>query len=104
MTKIIAIDFDGTLCEDCYPDIGPAVASTIAAYRRERAKGTKFILWTCRYGERLNEALRWCDAHGVFFDAVNAHLPEHLTKYGWRDTRKVYADIYWDDRAVGLPR
>ena len=100
--KTIAIDFDGTLCADEYPGIGEPNEAVIAAAKAEQKYGARLILWTCRTGGRLLEAVEWCRAQGLEFDAVNGNLPEHMAKFGG-DTRKVYADEYWDDRALVPP-
>lgn len=99
--KIIAVDFDGCLCENAWPDIGEARPGVIAALLARQAKGDKIILWTCRVGERLEAAVQWCADRGIVFDAINANLPENIEKYG-NDCRKVYADEYWDDKAVSM--
>lgn len=96
---IIAVDFDGTLCENAYPRIGKANASVIEGVLRAQAAGARLILWTCRSGDELDAAVTWCREHGIEFDAVNASLPEQIEAYG-EDTRKVFADIYLDDRAM----
>lgn len=97
--KIIAVDFDGTLCEERYPKIGAAKEEVIQYVLNEQAKGSKIILWTCRRGERLNEAVRWCKEHGITFDAINENLPGVVKSFGG-DTRKIVANEYLDDRAV----
>lgn len=99
MERIIAVDFDGTLCENRYPDIGEAIDGTVHDLLVARTAGAKLILWTCRTGEHLRNALHWCAALGLEFDAVNENLPETIAWFG-SDTRKVYATEYWDDRAV----
>lgn len=96
---IIAVDFDGTLCENAWPGIGPARAGVIDYVLGQQITGAKLILWTNRTGERLNEAVRWCAARGLAFDAVNENLPEIIDAFGG-DTRKVFAHEYLDDRAV----
>jgi hypothetical protein len=98
---IYAIDFDGYLCQDAWPEIGEPKLDTINHFRRLREQGHKLILWTCREGERLQEAVKWCAAHGLEFDAVNANLPEQIEKYG-NDCRKIGADWYCDDRNYWL--
>lgn len=99
--KIIAVDFDGTLCENAYPDIGKAKESVISALSKEQYNGAKIILWTCRTGERLKEAVAWCEDHFLIFDAVNENLPEVIETFG-SDNRKIFAHEYWDDRAVNV--
>jgi len=99
--KIIAVDFDGTLCENRYPAIGAARADVLDALCAAQDKGARVILWTCRCGDRLKEAVDWCAEQGLYFDAVNENLPELVRKYG-NDPRKVSATEYWDDRAVRI--
>ena len=99
MRKAIAIDFDGCLCENDWPEIGAPHMDVINAAIDEKKNGAALILWTCRVGERLGEAVAWCAGFGLEFDAVNANLPERIAAYQ-NDCRKVNADEYWDDRAV----
>lgn len=49
-----AVDFDGTLCENAYPEIGAPNLSLIDKLISRRRLGAKVILWTCREGELLN--------------------------------------------------
>lgn len=97
--QIIAVDFDGTLCRDCYPRIGEANERLIRRLKELRAQGDRLILWTCRNGERLEEALRFCMVRGLVFDAVNENLPETVEAFGG-DSRKIFADVYIDDRCA----
>lgn len=46
--KIIAVDFDGVLCENKYPEIGLPNEKIFEYLESEKKKGTKLILWTCR--------------------------------------------------------
>ncbi|GHV49851.1 hypothetical protein FACS1894216_00990 [Synergistales bacterium] len=96
---IIAVDFDGALAENAYPDIGEPINPVIAFVKWKQAKCAKVILWTCRKGKELEAALLWCEVRGIRFDAVNENLPEVIEKFGG-DTRKIYADLYIDDRAI----
>ena len=97
--KIIAVDFDGCLCENKWPEIGKPKEAIIRQLLAEREWGAKLILWTCREGKMLAEAVEWCRGFGLEFDAVNANLPEMNAMYG-NDSRKIGADEYWDDKAV----
>lgn len=99
MRKIIAIDFDGCLCKNQWPAIGEPNTQAIEAAKRERAEGAALILWTCREGARLRDAVDFCRMYGLEFDAVNENLPEVSERFGG-DCRKVSATEYWDDRAV----
>ena len=94
--KIIAVDFDGTLFENKWPDIGEPIMEVIDYVKKEQAAGSKIILWTCRSGMELVNALYYCKKYCIVFDAVNKNLPEIVEKYGV-DARKIYADVYIDD-------
>lgn len=96
---IYAVDFDGTLCESVWPDIGAPNVDLINHLIKRRNEGVKLILWTCRVGERLQEAVEWCKGHGLEFDAVNKNVPETIERFG-SDCRKVFANCYIDDLAV----
>ena len=99
--RAIAIDFDGCLCEDKFPMIGEPNWDVIARAKHEVSLGSKLILWTCREGELLSDAIVACSSWGLEFSAVNESLDEWIEYYGNR-TRKVGADEYWDDKAVKL--
>jgi hypothetical protein len=97
--RIIAVDFDGTLVYDKFPDIGAPRAEIWDKVKKEQLNGSKIILWTCRNGEALKAAVEFCINRGLHFDAINENLDEIKTLYGG-DTRKVFADEYWDDKAL----
>lgn len=96
--QIIAVDFDGTLCTECYPEIGMPNLPLIYLLKRLREQGKQVILWTCRCGERLQEALEWCRLFGLEFDAVNENVADTLQRYG-TESRKISADVYVDDKS-----
>lgn len=98
--KIIAFDFDGTVCEDAYPKVGKQKINIINKLIEEQAKGTKLILWTCRTGQLLKDAALFLECFGLIPDAVNDNLPE-LKEQGLL-SRKVYANLYLDDKAETL--
>ena len=96
--EIIAVDFDGTLCSDCYPDIGKPNLPLIELLKALKIEGCRIVLWTCRCGRELEQAVQWCEEFGLEFDKVNRNTDEILEKYG-SDSRKIYADVYIDDKA-----
>ena len=95
---IIAVDFDGTLCTENYPYIGLPNVPLIQLLQDLKKRGKKLILWTCRCGKELEDAVRWCERMDLQFDAVNENVPEIIEKYG-SDSRKIYADVYIDDKS-----
>lgn len=98
---IVAVDFDGTLCDNDYPKAGAEHWSLIHALQELKVEGKiDLILWTCRVDKDLEFAVNWCKERGLIFDAVNENLPRVIEMYHG-DTRKVSADIYIDD--FGFP-
>lgn len=98
---IIAVDFDGTLCQDKYPNIGKPRKALIRFVKLHKLAGAKLILWTCRSDEKLKEAVDWCKDQGIEFDAVNDNLKDQIEKHN-NNCRKVYADMYIDDKSIKL--
>lgn len=103
MSKIIAIDFDGTLCVHKYPGIGDVeeIHLRVHDYLREQKEKHQaiIILWTCRAGIYLNQAVQWCRRMNIPIDYVNENIPEIINEFGG-DTRKIVATEYIDDRAI----
>lgn len=99
LRKVIAIDFDGCLCKNMWPNIGPPNFDAINAAIRAKQEGAALILWTCRVGEKLEKAIQFCKSYGLEFDAVNENLPGRTELYG-EESRKISADEYWDDLSV----
>ena len=92
---IVAVDFDGTLSLDSqYPNIGRFNTHLYEALMKLKGIGWSIVLWTCREGKELKEAVEWCKMNGLEFDAINEN-PSHVPF----KSRKVVADMYIDDRA-----
>lgn len=98
---IIAVDFDGTLCENNWPDIGRENRRMLEVIPLLRQLGVQMVLWSCREEGDLADALDWCRQRGVEFDAANDNCPCIVEYFEW-NTRKIHADEYWDDRAVAV--
>lgn len=96
--RVIAVDFDGTLCTNEWPKIGSPIWKTIAAVRKEIDGGSDIILWTMREGEMLEKAVAACRKWGIKFAAINDSTDEWKQEFG-NNPRKVGATEYWDDRA-----
>lgn len=97
--KIIAIDFDGTIVEDKFPQIGKPRLFAFETLKKLQQDGHRLILWTYRSGQSLRDAVAFCREHGVEFYAVNASYPEE--EMDARVSRKINADIFIDDRNLG---
>lgn len=103
LPKIVAVDFDGTLVEDAFPEIGRENPEMFELCKQLKGQGIRLILWTSRANDNemrnLDRAVEFCRSKGLEFDAVNENLKEVREMFGG-DTRKVYADLYIDDKAI----
>lgn len=98
---IVAIDFDGILCKDAFPEIGKPNYEVISFVRRMQDSGVETVLWTSRVNDRLNEAVDWCVDYGLHFTAINDNTPNNISEYG-TNPRKVFADLYLDDKTAEM--
>ena len=97
----IAIDFDGTIVEHRYPEIGPERPFATEALRMLIRDRHQLILWTVREGRLLEEAVQWCRDRGVKFWAVNRDFPEENIERNEHFSRKLKVDLFIDDRNLG---
>ena len=95
----IAVDFDGTIVEHEYPEIGKEKLFAFLTLKELNKRGARLILWTFRTGKELDEAVEYCRKNGVEFYAVNKNYPEEVMN----ETvgRKIDADIFIDDKNIG---
>jgi len=96
---IIAVDFDGTIVEDAYPNIGKPIIFAFETLKKLQENGHRLILWTYRSGNKLEDAVKFCNDNGVFFYAVNSSFPEE--QFDANMSRKIHADLFIDDRNIG---
>lgn len=100
---IIAIDFDGILCKDKFPEIGEPNYEVISLVRQLIDNGNEVILWTTRNGNELCNAVKWCDDRGLHFCSINEPAPSNHKEYEGKydkESRKIYADFYIDDHNI----
>jgi len=95
----IAVDFDGTIVDHQYPDIGKEKLFAFQTLRELEKRGARLILWTFRTGKELDEAVEFCRNNGIEFYAVNKNYPEEV--FDSTVSRKIDADIYIDDKNAG---
>lgn len=98
---IIAVDFDGTIVEHKYPEIGREIPFAIDTLKMLINDRHRLILWSVREGELLDDAVRWCRERGVEFYAVNKDYPEEQKEHNKHYSRKLKADLFIDDRNLG---
>ena len=95
----IAVDFDGTIVEHEYPEIGKEKLFAFQTLKELEKRGASIILWTFRAGKELDEAVEFCRMNGLEFYAVNKNYPEEV--FDETVSRKINADIYIDDMNIG---
>ena len=98
----LAIDFDGTITTETH--LGHELqlresADFVIPALHDTGK-VKMILWTCRSGTALQQAVQFLRVKGLlpYFSAINDNLPEIAAKYAPDVSRKIGADLYIDDR------
>lgn len=100
----IAVDFDGTIVEHKYPEIGNEIPFATQTLQMLTKDQHQLILWTVREGKLLDDAIEWCRERGVEFYAVNKDYPEEEEENNNHFSRKLKADFFIDDRGIaGLP-
>lgn len=95
---IIAVDFDATVVEFAYPDVGKDIGAQ-PVLRDLVSKGHKIILYTMRSGKELADAVEWYRKNDIVLYGIQQN-PEQRR---WTDSPKCHADLYIDDCALGCP-
>lgn len=96
-SEVYAVDFDGTLSLGKYPALDEPNKKLITNLIERQQAGDKIILWTCREGDLLKSAIKFCLHYGLKFDAINDNVKENKDRWD-NNSRKVFADYYIDDR------
>ena len=90
---IYAFDFDGTLVENRYPEIGELKPDKVENLRfLWQDHSNIIIIWTCRHGDQINQMRAFLLKNKIPFDFINENP---IFDAG---SRKVFAHEYWDDR------
>lgn len=99
---ILAIDFDGTIVQDDFPRVGLPMPGAIEAIKELHKMGFRLVLWTCRVGSHLDDACRFLSKHNLteLFEPCNQNCSDLVERFD-SDSRKIYADIYIDDKNLG---
>ena len=97
----IAVDFDGTIVEHKYPEIGEEIPFAVETLKMLTNDRHRLILWSVREGKLLDEAVEWCRERGLEFWAVNRDYPEETRQNNPSFSRKLKVGMFIDDRNVG---
>jgi len=99
MNTIIAVDFDGTVVDHIYPDIGKPVPLALEWLKKLQDLNFKIILLTMRSDQYLQDAVDYLETNSIKLYGINQNPDQSF----WTNSNKVYADYYIDDAAIGCP-
>lgn len=100
----ICIDFDGTIVDHRFPDIGPPVPGALEWLVKLQFAGARLILFTMRSdggknGDVLSRAVAYLEENGVMLYGIN----KNPTQVHWTSSPKAYGQLYIDDAGFGCP-
>ena len=100
----ICVDFDGTVVDHRYPDIGDPAPEAIEWLSKFLRYGARLILFTMRsdgesQGNLLSEAVAYLEKNNIKLHGINRNPDQD----DWTTSPKAYADMYIDDSAFGCP-
>ena len=111
----IIIDFDGTVVEHQFPEIGREVPGAVIVLSELVYKGHALILFTmrsdveapisndqdiiCKPGKYLTEAVQWFRDRYIPLYGIQTNPTQHL----WTSSPKAYGQLIIDDTAIGIP-
>lgn len=96
---VIGVDFDGTLVEESFPTIGALKQEVVEFINKAKSLGHLIIIWTARSGEPLKEATDFLNKNNINYDYINDNPECEWARRG-EQGRKIFCDIYLDDRAL----
>ena len=100
----ICIDFDGTIADHRFPEIGPPVPGALEWMGKFQNAGARLILFTMRSdggrnGDVLTDAVNYIQGNGIQLYGIN----KNPTQVHWTSSPKAYGQLYIDDAAFGCP-
>jgi hypothetical protein len=100
----ICVDFDGTIVDHRFPEIGPPVPGALEWLKKFQSAGAKLILFTMRSdggksGDSLTRAVNYLEENGISLYGVN----KNPSQVHWTNSPKAYGHLYIDDAAFGCP-
>jgi len=95
---IIAIDFDGTIVEQEFPNIGAIKKNAKEVINKLHEDGHYIIIWTCRYtNSDLRSMIQFLIENDIWYDSIN----NNCDNLSFVPHPKIYADVYIDDHNLG---
>ena len=97
---IIKCDFDGTIVVEKFPSVGEPLEMALETLDKFQFYKYPTILWTCREGDPLLDAVDFLHQNKIYFDVVNTGHPLNPFKH-LGNSRKPYANYHIDDKQIG---
>lgn len=99
---VIAIDFDGTIVENAYPQIGQLKKNVIEIINKlVKENNCEIIIWTCREGKYLKDVISFLNKNTIPYHYINDNCDWAKQTFNYNaNCRKVFADIYVDDKSI----
>jgi len=99
---IFAIDFDGTIVTNKFPEIGELMPNAKKVINALYSAGHTILVWTCRSFDEHTDAsiydvARFLAKEQIKVNGINVNAPSVV----FNPFPKIYADIYIDDRQLG---
>ena len=97
--QIVLVDFDGTICQFKYPDMGEPIKGARHFMKGLIARGLKPVIWSCRMSpEHYTQEERWTSMSRIAKWCEEHKIPYHSIDDGTHGKRLCLA--YVDDRGV----
>lgn len=95
---VLIIDFDGTICEHQFPEIGEPKEKAIEVMQALDKAGFKIVIHTCR----ANPSIGGQEASDKYVQEMEDWLKENKIPYDevWRGIGKPIGHLYIDDHAL----
>lgn len=97
----VALDFDKTLAVGTWPHVDYVVPGAAAAMRYLHRNGHHITVWSCRNNQNFGATDRATQLQRMKDFLDRNQLPYDAIDYG--DQGKLLADLYVDDKALGVP-
>lgn len=98
---VLGIDFDGTIVEEGFLNIGKIKPKTVEFMRQAIEKGHLIIVWTARSHQFEEECRKFLDENNIPYHYINENPEDPYFTKGIQG-RKIYCDYYIDDRAINI--
>ena len=93
--RFYAFDFDGTIVENKFPEIGEIIDGTVEKLNKiYEDVSNVIIVWTCRSGDYVNQMRKFLCDNKIPFDFINENP---MVDFG---SPKIFAHEYYDDRNI----